>query len=219
MADARQDAAKDVSLRGSWKAIRDAIEDRILRACLPLDSKSVTESDGRLYVSVDTEFKKEYCLRKLDKLQEAAERILGVSEVVIGEPPLIEQARESEPSARGTNARILVMGVGDGGVNAVSRMREERLTGVRFIAVDTDRQVLQAAAVKEQLQLGADITGGRGTGGDPGKARRAAAESLANDPQEGHAMLQDGATLDDILVRRAVASSQNWTCTVWFAIR
>ncbi len=177
MADAKQDGARESSLRGSWKAIRDAIDDRILRACLPLDAKAVTESEGRLYVLVDSEFKKEYCLRKLDKLQEAAERILGVTEVVIGEPPLLEQARVSEPQARGANARIIVVGVGDGGVNAVARMREERLTGVRFIAIDTDRQVLQAAPVKEQLQLGADITGGRGTGGDPEKARRAAVES------------------------------------------
>jgi HEAT repeat protein len=40
-------------------------------------------------------------------------------------------------------------------------------------------------------------------GGDE-ELRRAAAEALANDPKEGHAMLQDGATLTDILVRRAV---------------
>jgi cell division protein FtsZ len=45
------------------------------------------------------------------------------------------------------------------------------------VAVDTDRQVLQAAAVLEQLQLGVDITGGRGTGGNIDKARRAAIES------------------------------------------
>ncbi|MDD4904408.1 MAG: cell division protein FtsZ [Candidatus Bipolaricaulis sp.] len=177
MADAKQDGSKEGSLREVWKAVRDAIDDRILRACLPLDAKAVVQSEGRLYILVDTEFKKEYCLRKLDKLHEAVERVLGPHEIVIGEPPLIEQARESEPQGRGANARILVIGVGDGGVNAVARMREERLSGVRFVAVDTDRQVLQAAPVKEQLQLGADITGGRGTGGDPERARRAAEES------------------------------------------
>ncbi len=177
MADAKQDGTREGSLRESWKVVRDAIDDRILRACLPLDAKTVVESEGRLYILVDTEFKKEYCVRKLDKLQEAVERVLGRHEIVIGEPPLIEQAREGEPQTHGAGARILVIGVGDGGVNAVARMREERLSGVRLVAVDTDRQVLQAAPVKEQLQLGADITGGRGTGGDPDKARRAATES------------------------------------------
>ncbi len=177
MADAKQDGSREGSLREAWKAVRDAMGDRILRACLPLDAKAVVQSEGRLYILVDTEFKKEYCLRKLDKLQEAVERVLGAHEIVIGEPPLIEQAKESESQTRGASARILVIGVGDGGVNAVARMREERLSGVRFVAVDTDRQVLQAAPVKEQLQLGADITGGRGTGGDPDRARRAAEES------------------------------------------
>jgi len=96
--------------------------------------------------------------------------------VVIGEPPLVEQAREQEPS-HGANARILVLGVGDGGVNAVVRMREERLQGVRLVAVDTDRQVLDAASIAETLQLGMDITAGRGTGADVDKGRRAAMES------------------------------------------
>ena len=68
MADAKQDGTREGSLRESWKAVRDAIDDRILRACLPLDAKTVVESEGRLYILVDTEFKKEYCVRKLDKL-------------------------------------------------------------------------------------------------------------------------------------------------------
>ncbi|MCK5247965.1 cell division protein FtsZ, partial [Candidatus Bipolaricaulota bacterium] len=69
------------------------------------------------------------------------------------------------------------MGVGDGGVNAVDRMRAEQLEGVRLIAVDTDLQVLEASHVTETLQLGLDVTAGRGTGGDVEKGRKAAAES------------------------------------------
>jgi len=177
MAGTRLDGASEGSLREQWRTIRDGIEDRVLRACLPIDASSVADDGERFYISVDSDFKKEYCLRKPDKLQEAVGRVLGRRDVVIGEPPLIEQAKESGGVDRGANARIVVLGVGDGGVNAVARMREERLVGVRLVAVDTDRQVLQATAVREQLQLGVDITGGRGTGGNLEKARRAAMES------------------------------------------
>jgi len=147
-----------------------------LRACLPTDVTAITLTDGQLFVSVDSEFKKEYCLRKIDALREAVGRTLGPHEVVIGEPPLVEQVREQEPQ-HGASARITVLGVGDGGVNAVVRMREEKLQGVRLVAVDTDRQVLDASPISETLQLGMDITGGRGTGGDLEKGGRAANES------------------------------------------
>ncbi len=176
MAETRSEGATG-SPREPWRAIRDAVEDRVLRACLPLDARAVGDDGVRFFIAVDSDFKKEYCLRKLDKLREAVGRVLGARDVVMGEPPLIEAAKEVVGVERGGNARIVVLGVGDGGVNAVARMREERLTGVRLVAVDTDRQVLQAAAVLEQLQLGADITGGRGTGGNLDKARRAAIES------------------------------------------
>ncbi len=177
MAGARSDGASEVSLREQWRAVRDAVEDRVLRACLPLDVRAVTDDGARLYISVDSDFKKEYCLRKAEKLREAVAQRLGARDVVIGEPPLLEQAKEGGAVDRGGNARIVVLGVGDGGVNAVARMRDEHLTGVRLVAVDTDRQVLQATALLEQLQLGADITAGRGTGGNLEKAKRAAAES------------------------------------------
>ncbi|MFC2077241.1 cell division protein FtsZ [Candidatus Bipolaricaulota bacterium] len=164
------------SLKELWKTLRAAIDDRILRACLPADVQAVTLSEDVLSVSVDSLFKKEYCLRKLEKLREAVSEVFGDRDIVIGEPPLVEQAREEHPS-RGAVARILVLGVGDGGVNAVARMHEENLQGVRLVAVDTDRQVLDASVVKEQLQVGADITGGRGTGGVLEKGQKAANES------------------------------------------
>ena len=178
MSDAtrREDAVTESSLRDQWKAIRAAIDDRILRACLPIDTQSVTLTDDQVFISVDSEFKKEYCLRKISKLEEAASHVLGPVHVEIGEPPLIEQALE-EPVPHGVKARILVLGVGDGGVNAVARMHEERLFGVRLVAVDTDRQVLDTSTVLEQLQLGMDITGGRGAGGNVDRGRRSAIES------------------------------------------
>jgi len=177
MDDPRRENAEK-GIRESWREILSAIDDRILRACLPSDFRSVTLSDDQLYISVESEFKKEYCQRKFDNLRTAVEKVLGYRDIVIGEPPLVEQVKEQQQYVQhGQTARILVMGVGDGGVNAVDRMRAEQLEGVRLVAVDTDRQVLDASNVAETLQLGVDVTEGRGTGGDVDKGRRAAMES------------------------------------------
>jgi len=165
-------------IRETWRDILSAIDDRILRACLPSDFRSITLNEDQLYISVDTEFKKEYCRRKIDSLRCAVDHVVGSREIIIGELPLVEQVREQQQHVQhGPTARILVMGVGDGGVNAIDRMRAEQLEGVRLIAVDTDRQVLEASNVIETLQLGMDITGGRGTGGDVEKGRKAGVES------------------------------------------
>ena len=176
MTETQGTGSADGGLRDTWRAVLSAIDDRILRACLPIDVMAVSLDDERICISVDSEFKKEYCLRKLDVLQDAVAKVVGFRDVVIGEPPLVEQARERQPQ-HGMNARILVLGVGDGGVNAVGRMREEQLQGVRLVAVDADKQVLEASSIPETLQLGMDITGGRGTGGNLEKGRRAAVES------------------------------------------
>jgi len=162
--------------RDRWREVLAAVDDHILRACLPKDPKSISLDDTRLEVWVESEFKKEYCLKKMDRLAEALRRTVGPREIVIGEPPLVEQARDEAPQ-QVTSARIVVLGVGDGGINAVDRMHRERLQGVRLVAVDTDRQVLGVSQAPESLQLGVDITGGRGTGGDENKGRRAALES------------------------------------------
>ncbi len=163
--------------REQWKEVLRAIDDRILRACLPKNPDAVSLDEERITISVDSEFKKEYCLRKQEKLVEAVSRVIGPRRLIIGEPPLIEEAKRAESTSAGGNARIAVLGIGDGGVNAIDRMREEKLTGVRMIAIDTDRQVLGISRADETLQLGMDITGGRGTGGNEDKGRRAAQES------------------------------------------
>jgi cell division protein FtsZ len=177
MDDARAESSER-GIRETWRDILSAIDDRILRACLPADHRAITLSDQHLTISVDSEFKKEYCQRKMDNLRSAVEGVVGSRVITIGEPPLVEQVREQQQHVKhGPTARILVVGVGDGGVNAVGRMRAEQLEGVRLIAVDTDRQVLDSSDVIETLQLGMDITGGRGTGGDVDKGRRSAIES------------------------------------------
>jgi cell division protein FtsZ len=166
-------------IRETWCAILNAIDNGVLRGCLPADFRLVTLNDDQLLVAVESGFRREYCERKMADLQSAVEHVVGPREIVLSEQvPVAEQAGElPQHIQQGLPARILVMGVGDGGVNAVDRMRVEQLEGVRLIAVDTDKQVLDASTVVETLQLGQDITGGRGTGGDVEEGRKAAGES------------------------------------------
>ncbi|HEX5619398.1 MAG TPA: cell division protein FtsZ, partial [Solirubrobacteraceae bacterium] len=71
---------------------------------------------------------------------------------------------------------LRVVGVGGGGVNAVNRMIEAEVTGVEFIALNTDAQSLNQSSAHVTLQLGADITRGLGSGSDPDQGRQAAME-------------------------------------------
>ncbi|MCH7905544.1 MAG: cell division protein FtsZ [Armatimonadetes bacterium] len=72
---------------------------------------------------------------------------------------------------------IKVMGVGGGGCNAVNRMIQTALEGVKFVALNTDMQALNACYAEKKLALGDMITRGLGTGGDPTKGQAAAKES------------------------------------------
>jgi len=74
-------------------------------------------------------------------------------------------------------ARIKVVGVGGGGCNAVDRMIDAGLTGVEFIAVNTDAQALLRSKAPIQVRVGDKLTRGLGSGGDPGVGRGAAEES------------------------------------------
>ncbi len=74
-------------------------------------------------------------------------------------------------------ARIKVIGVGGGGTNAVNRMIEAGLTGVEFLAMNTDVQVLNISQAPRKLQLGENSTRGLGAGGNPEVGRLAAEES------------------------------------------
>jgi cell division protein FtsZ len=74
-------------------------------------------------------------------------------------------------------AKIKVVGVGGGGTNAVNRMIQSGLIGVEYVAINTDAQVLDLSAADRKLQIGAELTRGLGTGGDPEVGRRAAEES------------------------------------------
>ena len=74
-------------------------------------------------------------------------------------------------------AQIKVVGVGGGGSNAVNRMIEEGLTGVEFIAINTDAQALLLSDAPVRVRVGDKLTRGLGAGGDPEIGRKAAEES------------------------------------------
>ncbi len=74
-------------------------------------------------------------------------------------------------------ANIKVAGVGGAGGNAVNRMIEAGLAGVEFLAVNTDLQVLKDSQAHQTLQIGAQLTKGLGSGGDPSRGLAAAEES------------------------------------------
>lgn len=84
---------------------------------------------------------------------------------------------EEEELTNPTN--IKVIGVGGGGNNAVSRMKQEGIRGVEFIAVNTDTQDLQNAHADQTIQIGEEITNGLGSGADPKVGQRAAQENRA----------------------------------------
>jgi cell division protein FtsZ len=74
-------------------------------------------------------------------------------------------------------AVIKVVGVGGGGTNAVTRMVDAGLSGVEFIAVNTDAQALLMSDSDVKIQIGADVSRGLGAGADPEVGFAAAQES------------------------------------------
>ena len=88
--------------------------------------------------------------------------------------PTIDEATSSEESFG--PARIKVVGVGGGGGNAVNRMIASKLSGIEFIAANTDLQALRRCEAETKLQLGRKITRGLGAGADPDIGRNSALE-------------------------------------------
>lgn len=75
-------------------------------------------------------------------------------------------------------AKIIVVGVGGAGNNAVNRMIDERIDGVDFIGVNTDKQALQLCKAPKLLQIGEKLTKGLGAGAKPEIGAKAAEESM-----------------------------------------
>lgn len=75
-------------------------------------------------------------------------------------------------------AKIIVVGVGGAGNNAVNRMIDEQIDGVDFIGVNTDKQALQLCKAPRLLQIGEKLTKGLGAGAKPEVGEKAAEESM-----------------------------------------
>ncbi len=74
-------------------------------------------------------------------------------------------------------AKIVVVGVGGAGNNAVNRMIDEGIEGVEFVGVNTDKQALQLCKAAHLLQIGEKLTKGLGAGAKPEIGQKAAEES------------------------------------------
>ena len=75
-------------------------------------------------------------------------------------------------------AKIIVVGVGGAGNNAVNRMIDEKIDGVEFIGINTDKQALQLCKAPKLIQIGEKLTKGLGAGAKPEIGEKAAEESL-----------------------------------------
>ncbi|MDD4524949.1 MAG: cell division protein FtsZ [Lachnospiraceae bacterium] len=86
---------------------------------------------------------------------------------------MIEVKEDNTESA----AKIIVLGVGGGGNNAVNRMVEENVAGVRFIGINTDKQALDMCKASKVIQIGEKTTKGLGAGANPEVGQKAAEET------------------------------------------
>ncbi|MCX8516154.1 MAG: cell division protein FtsZ [Alphaproteobacteria bacterium] len=77
------------------------------------------------------------------------------------------------------NPNIIVFGVGGAGCNAVNNMIDKKLSGVKFIAANTDMQTLAHSKADTKIQLGVNLTRGLGAGGDPEVGRESVRENMA----------------------------------------
>jgi cell division protein FtsZ len=100
--------------------------------------------------------------------------------------PIIDEETKNEEAAtqeihvheeRVLGAKIKVIGIGGGGCNALNAMLRCGLTGVEFIAANTDRQALSKSLAVKKIQLGNVLTKGLGAGANPTIGKNAAEES------------------------------------------
>ncbi len=84
---------------------------------------------------------------------------------------------EVKPNDIQSFANIKVVGVGGAGGSAINRMKEAGLSGVQFVAVNTDAQALHNSKADVKVHIGRDTTRGLGAGADPSQGEAAASES------------------------------------------
>ena len=76
-----------------------------------------------------------------------------------------------------SSAKIMVIGVGGAGGNAINNMIDSKLQGVKFIAANTDSQALEISKTSVRMQIGEKLTQGLGAGADPQIGKEAALEN------------------------------------------
>jgi cell division protein FtsZ len=89
-------------------------------------------------------------------------------------PPRLHRAPRADSAYL---AVIRVVGVGGAGLNAVNRMIDAGISGVEFVAVNTDLQQLALSDAEMKIHIGRELTGGLGSGAEPDIGRRAAEEA------------------------------------------
>src|SRR4030066_236416 len=87
---------------------------------------------------------------------------------------------------RNLAAKVKIIGIGGGGNNALNTMISYQLTGVEFIAANTDAQALAANLAPMKLQLGTSLTKGLGAGANPGGGRTARQSENGRRPSDHH---------------------------------
>ena len=78
-----------------------------------------------------------------------------------------------------TFARIKVVGIGGAGGAAINRMVNAGITGVDFVAINTDAQALHHSKANHKVHIGKETSQGLGVGADPVLGQKAAEESMA----------------------------------------
>lgn len=82
------------------------------------------------------------------------------------------------PQLTDLKPRLTVIGVGGAGCNAINNMIAAGLTGVEFVAANTDAQTLEASSAEHRIQLGMNLTEGLGAGANPEIGAAAAEEAI-----------------------------------------
>lgn len=90
----------------------------------------------------------------------------------------MEEKYNSELDNFEAAAKIIVIGVGGAGNNAVNRMIDDEIEAVEFWVANTDKQALSTSKARQRIILGTKTTNGLGAGGNPEIGRQAAEESI-----------------------------------------
>jgi cell division protein FtsZ len=94
--------------------------------------------------------------------------------------PMMQNHPRGAPRDTSTSARILVLGVGGAGSNAVDRLIQSGAVGVEFVALNTDQQALGQSLAPKRILLGDRLAHGLGAGGNPAVGAKAAEECSAH---------------------------------------